>query len=328
MRFSRALQASLAAALLCASAFAQADEGATKDLRAWIVKIQQAATHRNYTGTLVVSSTGAVTSSQVAHYCERGQQFEQVEALDGQMRSVVRENGVVHTLWPRQHLQVVEQHETRVSFPALSVSGDEAMLDNYDLVSVGHDRVAGHEADVLNLKARDQLRFDQRLWVERKTALLLRSDILSPTGQVLESSAFSDLAIDVKPQLDRLKAALRDASGYRMLRPVTVPTALEAHGWATGKQLPAGFRLVSCVRRALDPSANVDAAGVLQSTYSDGLTHVTMFIERFRNQKEHARVIGATNALMKQHGDYWVTVIGDVPMATLQLFAASLEHKP
>jgi len=28
-----------------------------------------------------------------------------------------------------------------------------------------------------------------------------------------------------------------------------------------------------------------------------------------------------------RQGDWWITVIGDVPAATLQLFAASLERK-
>jgi negative regulator of sigma E activity len=31
---------------------------------------------------------------------------------------------------------------------------------------------------------------------------------------------------------------------------------------------------------------------------------------------------------MQAHGSYWITAIGDVPMATLKQFAAALERKP
>ena len=35
----------------------------------------------------------------------------------------------------------------------------------------------------------------------------------------------------------------------------------------------------------------------------------------------------ATQALMKRQGDWWVTVMGDVPIATLRQFAQALERK-
>ena len=68
---------------------------------------------------------------------------------------------------------------------------------------------------------------------------------------------------------------------------------------------------------------------VLQAIYSDGLTYVSVFIEPFQPQR-HARPmltsVGPTQTLMLQQGDWWVTVLGDVPPATLRLFAKSLER--
>jgi sigma-E factor negative regulatory protein RseB len=69
---------------------------------------------------------------------------------------------------------------------------------------------------------------------------------------------------------------------------------------------------------------------VLQTIFSDGLTYVSVFIEPFDPQR-HARAmstaVGPTQTLMQQHGDSWVTVIGDVPPATLRQFAKGLERK-
>ena len=68
----------------------------------------------------------------------------------------------------------------------------------------------------------------------------------------------------------------------------------------------------------------------LQTIYSDGLTYVSVFIEPFDPQR-HARAmstaVGPTQTLMQQLGDWWITVIGDVPPATLRQFAKGLERK-
>jgi sigma-E factor negative regulatory protein RseB len=68
---------------------------------------------------------------------------------------------------------------------------------------------------------------------------------------------------------------------------------------------------------------------VLQTIYSDGLTYVSVFIEPFQPQR-HTRPmlasVGPTQTLMQQQGDWWVTVLGDVPPATLRLFAKGLER--
>ena len=71
-------------------------------------------------------------------------------------------------------------------------------------------------------------------------------------------------------------------------------------------------------------------AGVLQAIYSDGLTHVSVFIEAYdpaRHRREMLMAMGATRTLLRRHGASWVTVIGDVPVATLRAFAAGLEPR-
>jgi sigma-E factor negative regulatory protein RseB len=93
--------------------------------KAWLMRSQTAASTRNYQGTLVFTGGGAVSSSRVAHYCEGSQQYERVEALDGEPRSMWRHNDLVQTVWPRVHMAVIEQRDPRAMFPAL-LSGSAA----------------------------------------------------------------------------------------------------------------------------------------------------------------------------------------------------------
>jgi sigma-E factor negative regulatory protein RseB len=94
--------------------------------------------------------------------------------------------------------------------------------------------------------------------------------------------------------------------------------------------LPPGFKPVQCAKRSLDPNGSPSEPVVLQAIYSDGLTHVSMFVEPFdakRHQAEFAGAIGATHTLRTRREDQWVTVMGDVPIETLKRFAVALERK-
>jgi sigma-E factor negative regulatory protein RseB len=91
---------------------------------------------------------------------------------------------------------------------------------------------------------------------------------------------------------------------------------------------------VSCVRRSFERAGEEPGAGapveVLQAIFSDGLTHVSVFIEtaRAEGQRTGHAAFGATHTLMLPHGNgHWLTVMGDVPLATLKQFAQALEGR-
>ncbi len=324
-------------ALACGtSAFAQVGvvSPPPSEVRAWLLRIHDAASRRNFQGTFVVSGGGNVASARIAHYCEGPNQYERIESLDGRQRRVYRHNDVVQTVWPLSHVAMIERRGMLSSFPALLQAGDDGIADWYEVRAEGSERVAGHEANVLTIRARDGHRYGYRLWADRASGLLLRAEVRGERGDVLETSAFSDVVIGIRPQPESVLHAMRRLDGFRVVRPVLTPTGLEAEGW-TMRQLAPGFRQVSCVSRQIeapdDPtSPQPQAPAVIQSIYSDGLTYVSVFIEPFRAER-HAKptfaAMGATSTLAQRHGDWWVTIVGDTPPATLKLFAAALERR-
>ncbi|WP_374674975.1 MucB/RseB C-terminal domain-containing protein [Ideonella sp.] len=300
------------------------------DARAWLQRVNDAARLRSYEGTLVSSDARSMMVWRVAHYADGGQQAERIDALGGEPLTVLRYNDVVHKVWLRTRVAEVEQRDARARFPALPAAGSEQQVfEWYEWQPKGAARVAGHEAEVVLLKARDAARFSQRLWAERGSGLLLRVDILGPGEQLLEWAAFSDILIGVRPRMHAVTDQLRRLDGYRVLRPAVLPTSLDNEGWQL-QAPPPGFRPVQCAKRSLDPAGAAGAPVVLQAIYSDGLTHVSLFIEPFdakRHQAEVAGSIGATHTYMARRDDQWVTVMGDVPMETLKRFASALQKK-
>ncbi len=305
------------------------------EARQWLLRMHNAATQRNYQGTLVVSTEGAMASSRISHYCAGKESFESVDMLDGQPRRVLRHNEQVLTLWPGAKTARLEQREAIQSFPSLLTGNEEQLFERYELVSEGPGRVAGFDAAVFVLRPRDDARFAQRLWAEQGSGLLLRADVVAADGRVLESSAFTDLSIGgkTKPQpANTVQGALKQLDGWRVLKPTAQPTTLESEGWQL-KAPVAGFRQSSCVKRQLEPASGDNrqtAAEVLHAIFTDGLTHVSLFIEPLRAERHRGggAASGATHTWMQAHGTHWITVVGDVPAATLKQFAAALESKP
>lgn len=304
------------------------------EVRAWMMRIHDAASHRNFEGTFVVSSTGMVTSARVAHYFDGADQYERSESLDGPPRLVYRHNDRVQTVWPLTSVSMVEQRGVLASFPALLQADDGRIVDFYAVHAEGQERVAGHTAKILRVTPKDAWRYGYRLWADRATGLLLRADVLGERGEVLETSAFSEVTIGVKPQPQSVLLPMKRLDAHRVLHPLLTPTQLGLEGWTLREPVP-GFRPVSCVKRPMPgsqgpgtPERDGPVAPALQMVYADGLTYVSVFIERFdpgRHTRPMLAFIGATQTLMVQHGEWWVTVVGDVPAATLRWFAQSLE---
>ena len=300
------------------------------DGRAWLMRIDAAARTSNYHGTLVYRAGDTLSSSRVWHYLVADQTYERLEALDGRQQRILRHNDVVHTLWPQSKLAVAERRETLAAWSTTPLAVDPQALEEYELRREGSARVAGREAAVLLLAPRDLLRYAQRLWADQATGLMLRADVIGEVGglrSVLESTAFSEVEIGVKPQPEQVLHVMRKLDGYQVLRPQQTRTTLEAEGWAAVRPVN-GFRVVGCMRRGMETAG--DEGSVLQVVFSDGLTHVSVFLEPFKPQRHKADVLaqqGATATLMTRRGEHWLTAVGDVPATTLKLFVAAIERK-
>lgn len=361
----------LALATLLLPAAAQGNDA---DARAWLERMRSAANTGNYQGTMVFSAGGSMSSTRVWHYCVGDQTYERLEAQDGRQQRVYRHNDEVRTVWPQARVAVVEKREALAGWGTTPQQVDPRALEQYELRPEGAARLAGRDAAVFLLEPRDGLRFAQRLWADRATGLMLRADVLGPPAAgarpVLETAAFTEVEIGVRPQPEPVLQAIRKidaaaakvdgnamarapglrselrpdlradaaapappaasderADTWRVLRPPQRRTDLEAEGWTLKHQVP-GFKLAGCVVRGIESGGQ--PVSVLQAVFSDGLTHVSVFVEPFRSERHRAETqaqFGAANTVMRRHGDHWITAIGDVPAATLKLIADALERK-
>jgi len=301
-------------------------------LNAWLLRVHQAARQSVYTGTFVVSSSAGMASARIWHVCDGAQQIERVESLSGIPRAIFRHNDQVVTFFPQSKIAVAEVRESLGLFPDLLKSSDSSIGDFYQLKALGNERIAGFESEVFWLQPKDMMRFGYRVWSEKKTGLIIQLQTLDLKGKVLEQSAFSELQLGAVVNVAKLTRS-GNTDGYRVVRPDLQKTTADAQGWTLQKPVD-GFKPMGCYQRppiAPQQGGQGSAQNTMQWVFSDGVATVSLFVEAFdgrRHTREgSADMGGATHTLMRRLDNWWVTAVGEVPLATLSAFALALERK-
>jgi sigma-E factor negative regulatory protein RseB len=324
--------AACGALLLAAAATAQTEKPGEKytgvgkyqerSVSEWLQRMHDASRTRNYVGTFVVSSNaGSLASARIWHACDGPLQVERVESLTGVRRSTFRRNDEVITFLPELRIARTERRESLGIFPDVQRGSDSSIPEFYTARWVMGDRVAGFDTDVVQILPKDALRFGYRVWTEKKSGLVVKTQTLDSTGAVLEQAAFSELQLDAPVRPDKLAQMMAVPDGWRVERLEAARTTAAAEGWALRAQV-AGFKPTSCYKRP--------AEGVMQWIFSDGLASVSLFVEAVdakRHTQEGVFAAGATHTLTRRIADWWLTAVGEVPPQTLKAFAQSLERR-
>ena len=303
----------------------------------WLMRLHEASRRRTYTGTFVVTSAGTMGSAKIWHVCDGAQQIERVESLSGSARSIFRRNDRVVTFYRDAKVAVVEKRESLGLFPQLLQSSGADIGAFYHLQTQGSERVAGFDADVVQIVPNDRLRYGYRVWSEKKIGLVLQLQTLDLEGRVLEQVAFSNLELNAPVSSAALTQLMSKTEGYRVEHPEAQKTTAEAQGWRL-LQPVAGFKPAGCFSRVVNANAASKAEGaermgsLMHWIFSDGLATVSLFAEPFDTRRHlHEGLTdmgGAARTVTLRLNDWWITAVGEVPAATLSAFAQGLERRP
>lgn len=302
----------------------------------WLMRMHEASRKRAYVGTFVVSSAANMASARIWHVCDGEQQIERIESLTGAPRSTFRRNDEVITFRPDTKTALVEKRDALGIFPSMLKAADSSIGQHYTAKQHGTERVAGLEADIVHLDPKDSLRYGYRVWSEKKSGLVIKLQTLDTDGRVLEQAAYSDLQLDAPVSMAKLSQMMGNVEGYKIERPDLIKTNALAEGWSL-KTPVVGFKPMSCYKRLVNKSEGGSSDTAMQWIFSDGLASVSIFAEGFdrnRHSQEGTMTMGATRSLTRLYVEktnkatsWWLTFVGEVPVATLIGFAQGLERR-
>lgn len=309
-----------------------------REALSWLKKIQSAAQKLNYSGTFVYQQANQMRTSRITHLLDGRNEIEKLEILDGKPREYIRNNEEVICYVPDAKTLLVEKRVTHDVFPAILAANPTDLTAYYDIRKDVSGRVAGRECQAIVLEPTDNLRYGYRLWADKATGLLLRAQTLDEKHDVVEQIAFTEVSIG---NVDRshVKASFPNTSGWHVEN--ATMSQVNLSGW-TVRSLPPGFRKIREVKRLVaDGSATTGTATdgvrpisqpsrreVAQMVFSDGLAAISVFIEPgAQSRTEGSMQQGAMNIIGKRYGDFWLTIVGEVPSAAIRQVANSIEFK-
>ncbi|MBC7413747.1 MAG: MucB/RseB C-terminal domain-containing protein [Herminiimonas sp.] len=314
--------------------------GDKQDAQAWLRRIHTAAQTLNYSGTFVYQQSNQIRTSRITHLLEGRNEREKLEILDGKPREYVRNNEEIICYVPELKTLLVEKRVTQDVFPAILAANPADLAEHYHIRKAETGRVAGFDCQSVVLEPKDNLRYGYKLWAEKTTGLLLRAQTLDERGEVVEQIAFTQLAIG---NVDRakVKPSFANTAGWHV--EYAEMAAVTLTGWSV-KAIPSGFRKIREMKRIVsDTPAPPEQASnrvapvaarptqreVSQIVYSDGLAAISVFIEPIsQSRTEGSMQQGAMNITGKRQGDFWLTIVGEVPAAAIKQVANSIEFKP
>ncbi len=294
----------------------------------WLTKTQEATRGRAYTGTLVVSAGEEISASKVWHVCDRTTQMERVDSLSGPARTTIRRNSEVITFVHDKKIAYTEQRESLGLLPMRWRTNGESLDRFYRLREAGVQRVAGHDAKVVELLPHDASRWGYRIWTEGQTGVVIKLQTLDGRGAVLEQVAYSDLQLGAVVSMHALEQRMKNTDGY-----VVKPRVLKKNTWPSSVRLKPepvlGFSAMSCYQRV---EADAPAMGSrAHCVFSDGLASVSVFVEPMRADAPLTptqTLRGATQVVTQALGPYWVSAMGEAPPETLQRLSKHLLLQP
>jgi sigma-E factor negative regulatory protein RseB len=180
------------------------------------------------------------------------------------------------------------------------------------------------------LEPKDDLRYGYRLWAEKATGLLLRAQTVNEAGDIVEQISFTQLTIG-NVDRNRVKPSFLNTRGWRVEN--AVMTHVDLSNWNV-KRLPPGFHRTRELKRMVSDtpvqSGTLPAQReVSQIVYSDGLAAISVFIEPgTQSRTEGSLQQGAMNVVGKRQGEFWLTIVGEVPSTAIRQVANSIEYKP
>lgn len=286
----------------------------------------------DYDGVFVYQRDSSLDAMRLIHRgSSRGGgegERERLVSLSGPAREVVRDGSRVTCTFADDREVMVEKRPPR-DLLGFGLSRSAASLaDDYEFRMASPDRVAGRQTHVVQILPRTLDRYGYTLWIDQDSGLLLKSVVLDHGGRPLEQVQFAQVTIGGPIADAQLQPEVSGVDFTWYTNESTPPDGAGeavAGDWQVG-WLPAGFEIF----REQTQRMVASEMPVRHFVYSDGLASVSIFIEKLQATTAPVQgysSMGAVNAFSRVADNFQITVVGEVPQATVRQIALAVANR-
>lgn len=295
----------------------------------WLERMPVASRTLNYDGVFVYRHAGGMETIRVIHRVVDGNEQERLTSLDGDRREILRDPERVTCIWSDNKSVLVDESRRRGLLGSGLFQASDLLLQQYRLEMGGEARIAGRAAREVRVAPVDEFRYGYRLWLDVGSALLLKAQLLDNKAVVLEELLFTriELPEEIPDNVLESEVASEGFNRHTTAGPSAPAQApkMALPRWAVG-WVPPGFYQRGYAREPLGGGQTP----VDHLVYSDGLAAFSIYLEQLTGDRkpfEGLSQMGALTAYGKRLGEFQVTVVGDVPRATVDRVGRSVQRR-
>lgn len=289
----------------------------------WLTRMRQATSALSYQGVVAYIKDQQVDSFKLYHLVSEGQERERLVSMNSPLREVVRTDGNV-ARYSADSQQVVVETKPSHQTVLMSLPDDPSVLGKYYQINLrGQEYVAGALTQVVALEPRDGYRYTRLLWIDTETYLPLKLDVLNEAGQSVEQMVFTTINTRDPIAREDLDPSSKTATAITQINHrESMPVG--SLQWKLN-HVPEGFQILSysMLKR---PPVNAPVEHIL---LSDGFSSVSIYIEQNNGKaiRSGPHRIGSINVDTVTLGDHSITVMGEVPLKTVESIADGIQQK-
>ena len=160
----------------------------------WLIleKSAKASQQLNYEGVFHSQSSSESNSTHVIHANIDNKEYCLLKMLDGAPNEVFCSGDMVYVT--SQDGLLIKKRKNQFLFPSVLPSDIKHLKKNYQLSFGEKNRVADRMAQHIELKAKDNLRFNYHIWIDEKNLLPLKLIVTNNKNITIEQSTFTTIA--------------------------------------------------------------------------------------------------------------------------------------
>ena len=289
----------------------------------WLAKMQKAIQTTSYLGTYVYISNGQIETMRVFHKADEQGERERLISISGQQREIIKDDNQVMCILPTERAVVIGPFQAVHQLSAIVQKNITQLKRLYDIQIVGHDRIAGHPTTVLAILPKDKMRYGYTVWLDKETAMVLRSDTYSAQGEVMAQMVFTEfVAQALAPPMLEPEVIYRDFQKIVLNSDQAV--VANHNPWRFDKPL-MGFKVMQSMHKKIPAKQQMVHHVIL----SDGIASVSVYIEKINDQDLFigASKTGGIHAYGRRIAGHQITVMGEAPPATVQHIANAIVYQ-
>lgn len=285
----------------------------------WIERLSLSLKNLNFDTSFVVVRNNRAEPYRWLHGVDSDKELEIVTLLNGPRKESIRIENVVSYFESDNPPYSVFGSSITGPIPSAFWNNIDKLKQTYHFVGVGKSRILGRPAQLIRLESKDKRRFGYWLWLDIQSGLLLKSAIISPTGELLEQVQFTHLSIT-----EQSHDILKQLHSAELPDPIENQGVKSEFSWNVN-WLPQGFELKNASQSHLG-NINEQVESLL---FNDGLVNVSVYVAR-SEQSDRAPSVnqtGATVVFSQLRDGYEINVVGKVPANTALAIAESISFK-